>query len=177
MQLGRWIACAMALVLSGCATGYHGSSIDGGYSAKEVEPGIWRVGFSGNGFTTPESVQTYWLYRSAELALEKGFDGFDILSNLRLVGVPPANPLVHLAKGGTIIFVPGVGVGSRSSLEGDIQLIKRPFEPAPPKVFDAAALKERLEPYVTGQKCNDNVCPHVHHYLRPDDPPPADKNS
>src|SRR5262249_23098684 len=39
----------------------------------------------GNGYTTRESVQVYWLYRCAELAIEKGFTGFEILSDMQFV--------------------------------------------------------------------------------------------
>jgi hypothetical protein len=43
------------------------------------------VSFQGNGYTTKESVQVYWLYRSAQLAIEKGFAGFEILSDIQFV--------------------------------------------------------------------------------------------
>jgi hypothetical protein len=43
------------------------------------------VSFQGNGLTSQESVQTYWLYRCAGLALEKGFAGFEILSDMHFV--------------------------------------------------------------------------------------------
>lgn len=169
MRLGHWIACWMTVLVTGCATGYHDSTITGGHSVKEMEPGIWRVSFAGNGFTTAETVQTYWLYRAAELTLEKGFDGFVILSNIQLVGVPSADPLLHLAKGGTFIYIPAGPSVAKPFIEADIRLLKQPFEPAPPKQFDATALKTRLEVYVRGEKCGANVCPHVHHYLRPDE--------
>jgi hypothetical protein len=52
------------------------------------------------------------------------------------------------------------------ALEGDVRLLKRPFEPVAGRIFDAAKLKAALEPYVNGEKCSDgNVCPHVHRYL------------
>lgn len=179
---------AMAVLLTACATNYQSTSITGGFSEKELEPGIWRVGFSGNGYTRPETVQTYWLYRCAELALANGFEGFEVVSNIRLVGLPPigepaaADGLLHRVKGGggTVIFVPGSG-RPMPEIEADVRLVKQPFVAMPPKLFDAAALKAILEPLVTGPKCEgNNVCPHVHHYLNPDAPPspvPEDKAS
>jgi hypothetical protein len=50
---------AMLMVLAACANTYSSQGITGGYNEKEMEPGIWRVSYSGNGFTTYESVQTY----------------------------------------------------------------------------------------------------------------------
>ena len=39
----------------------------------------WQVSFAGNSLTDLETVQTYLLYRSAELTLQQGFDYFVIV--------------------------------------------------------------------------------------------------
>ena len=86
------LACITAIVLAAsllsCATPYQARGYlnvtDGGFSEQELESGLWRVRFEGNPDTTEETVQTFWLYRCAELALQKGFDGFAILSPIRL---------------------------------------------------------------------------------------------
>jgi hypothetical protein len=143
----------------------------GGYSSKELEPGIWRVSYGGNGYTTRETVQTYWLYRCSELALSNGFDGFEILSNIPLVErTMPAREVKIAASGSVPIFIPMSSPSVNFPvIEGDIRLLKLPFTPVPSKVFNAVELKSQLEPYVTGEKCNiGNVCPHAHHYLYPD---------
>jgi hypothetical protein len=70
------VVVAAAVVLASCATPY----ADQGLLAD-----VSRVKFQGNGYTTRESVQVYWLYRCAELALEKGFAGFEILSDMHFV--------------------------------------------------------------------------------------------
>jgi len=107
--------------------------------------GMFRVRFDGNIFTTFETAQTYALYRSAELTQENGFDGFEIVSETQ-------DP---------------DGADRVASYSTQIRLLKQPFKAAPPKVFDAAALKAALEPYVLGKKCdNGNVCPHDHDYRR-----------
>jgi hypothetical protein len=66
---------AMALGLASCATPYADQGLLGGADVKELRPDVYRVKFQGNGYTSRESVQVYWLYRCAELALEKGFGG------------------------------------------------------------------------------------------------------
>jgi hypothetical protein len=172
----RWktlLALAFGSLLAACATSYQPEGLTGGYHEEELEPGIWRVHYAGNGYTNYETVQTYFLYRCAELSLEKGYDGFEILSNIRLVEPRPVGrrPVRLAANGSTTIFVPSYsGGGFKPGLEADIRLLKQPFTPAPPKIFNAAALKNVLEPLVQGPKCRSgNVCPHVHHYLYPPD--------
>jgi len=157
------------LVVASCSTPYQSSGFTGGFDQKELEPGIWRIEFGGNGFTTAETVQTYWLYRVSQLTLEKGYEGFEILSNINLAGGPrEANQLAA----GAPIFIPIYtgGVSNKPLITADVRMLKRPFEPKAPKVFDAAALKATLEPLVSGTKCDmGNVCAHVHRYLFPNE--------
>lgn len=80
---------ALAVVLVSCATPYQPEGLFGGFDVKELRPDVYRVSFGGNGFTTAESAQVYWLHRCAELAVEKGFTGFEVLSDMRFVmGLP-----------------------------------------------------------------------------------------
>src|SRR4051812_41691805 len=81
---------AAALTLVSCATPYDQYGLLGGFDAKELRPDVYRVSFQGNGFTTKESVQVYWLNRCAELAIEKGFAGFEILSDMQFAMPRPA---------------------------------------------------------------------------------------
>jgi hypothetical protein len=74
---------AIAVSLASCATPYAQQGITGGFDAQELRPDVYRVSFGGNGFTTKETVQVYWLYRCAQLAIEKGFGGFEILSDMQ----------------------------------------------------------------------------------------------
>lgn len=161
----------LASALSACSTPYGPNAIFGGYSEKEIEPGIWRVRFSGNGYTTRETVQTYWLYRCAELAIEKGFDGFEIVSNIRLTATPSSaeshagtdTQLASVAQYYIPMYMPPTPF-----FEADIRLLRHPLDPVLGKRFNAADLKSTLESHVKGKKCDgDNVCPHVHRYLYP----------
>ena len=77
------LMAAAAVTLVSCSTPYEKSGLFGGFDAKELRPDVYRVSFAGNGFTTKESVQVYWLNRCAELAVEKGFSGFEILSDMQ----------------------------------------------------------------------------------------------
>lgn len=70
-------------LLTACATPtpYHPASATDpahadGYREARIEPGRWRVAFSGNSLTSRETVETYLLYRAAELTLQNGHDWF-----------------------------------------------------------------------------------------------------
>jgi hypothetical protein len=82
----RVIAFVMAAaVLTACATPYAERGLLGGFSAIELKPDVWRVRFQGNGYTSRETAQTFWLNRCAELTLEKGYTAFEILSDMQFV--------------------------------------------------------------------------------------------
>jgi hypothetical protein len=74
---------------------------------------------------------------------------------------------IKIAHGGAIIFYGGGGSIPKPAIEGDVHMITTPVESAPPKLFNAKALRDQLEPIVRGEKCGGNVCPHVHEYLLP----------
>lgn len=83
---GRRIMIAALLAgagLSGCtqATPYQpirsASSSQGGYSNEQIEANRFQVRFVGNSMTSRETVETYLLYRAAELTREQGYDWFE----------------------------------------------------------------------------------------------------
>jgi hypothetical protein len=92
MGMFRWsILAAAAVTLASCATPYQQQGVLGGFDVKELRPDVYRVSFGGNGYTTRESVQVYWLHRCAEVAIEKGFAGFEILSDMQFVMQRPTS--------------------------------------------------------------------------------------
>jgi len=217
MMFRAFVLAATAMILASCASPYSQEGFIGGFDAQQLREDVYRVRYSGNGYTSQETAQTYWLYRCAELALEKGYPAFEILSDMKFVmqrpalqsddepasghaitgamrvrippspdelaearGAPPgqaadrwqhsdrsAEEPVRLAASSYVFFYGGGGA-AKPALEGDVHLIRRPVEPAPPKVFNASALKAALEPIVKAEKCGiGNICPHVHEYLLP----------
>jgi len=198
------VAAVLAGALVSCATPYQANGLLGGFSANELREDVYRVEFGGNGYTTGETAQTYWLYRCAELTLEKGYYGFEILSDIKFAtralphgneqafgrpititasaeelatavslrateptGLPGVLAALEPVRLAGVIIVP-MSRPFMPALSGDIHLLKKPFEPAPPKTFAAATLKAALQPYINSDKCGlGNVCPHVHEYLYP----------
>lgn len=160
-KLNALVAALVLVVLPGCASDYVNadSSWSGGFSTDQVSGAHWRVGYYGNGYTSNETVQTYWLYRAAQLALEQGFDGFGIIDDPGVGGFGPrADELVY------------EGVSGKPVISADVRLLKKPLPERPGMVFDAGALKAFLQPLVEGpaaSKCSGNVCPHVPEYMFP----------
>ena len=75
-------AGAAAVMIAACATptpyqpiGARGTGASGGFSDVRLAENRYRVTFAGNSLTTRERVETYLLYRAAELTVQQGFDG------------------------------------------------------------------------------------------------------
>jgi len=85
---------AMALVLGACAqsTPYQAAvGTQYGYDEQQIESDRFLVTFTGNSLTDRETVETFLLYRAAELTLERGYDHFTVVrrdteEDSRLVG-------------------------------------------------------------------------------------------
>jgi len=76
---------ALSLGLASCetATPYQplssGNAVSGGFTDKKLDDTHYRVTFEGNTMTSREQVETYLLYRAAELTVNQGFDWFEMV--------------------------------------------------------------------------------------------------
>jgi hypothetical protein len=76
-------AALAALSLSACETATPYQPLNpanrdaGGYGETKLEQDRWRVIFRGNDVTARETVETYLLYRAAELTVSQGYDWFE----------------------------------------------------------------------------------------------------
>jgi hypothetical protein len=76
---------AVLAVITGCATATPYQPLTtrgpatGGYSEQRLEENRIRVTFTGNSFTSRQTVENYLLYRAAELTTQAGFDGFTMV--------------------------------------------------------------------------------------------------
>jgi hypothetical protein len=66
--------------LFSCATGYHKKGFSGGYWERKMSNNMFEVGFRGNGYTSSETVNSYFKRRCAELTLKSGFSHFVLLN-------------------------------------------------------------------------------------------------
>lgn len=83
MKLIHFASAIAALALLGaCATAtpYQAAQDSSrGYAEQKVETNRWMVSFSGNSLTDRQTVETYLLYRAAELTSLEGYDNFRVL--------------------------------------------------------------------------------------------------
>ncbi len=77
---GFCIVVFFTVLLSGCATSYQPLGYSGGYTEQPIKENVYIVTFKGNGFTAPERVRRYAIYRAAELTKEKGYDYFLVVN-------------------------------------------------------------------------------------------------
>ena len=68
-----------AIALTGCATPYQTNGFRGGYSDVQLDSNTFNVEFRGNGYTRRQTVETYLLYRCAQLTAKAGYDYFIIV--------------------------------------------------------------------------------------------------
>lgn len=74
--------CASLAILAACATSTPYQPADGGrygYSERQVESDRWLLTFAGNSSTDRATVESYLLYRAAEITDQNGFDIFRIV--------------------------------------------------------------------------------------------------
>lgn len=78
----RYITIAMlATTLGACATAYQQQGLTGGYSSTQLDSNVFQVSFKGNGSTDSDRASDFALLRSAEVALEHGFQYFVIIDS------------------------------------------------------------------------------------------------
>jgi hypothetical protein len=72
--------CLMAVAACSTPTPYRqaASPYDDGYTTQQIESNRFRISFKGNSLTNRQTVDTYMLYRAAEVTLQNGGDYFVI---------------------------------------------------------------------------------------------------
>ncbi len=102
----RALILSLFFLFLGCATAtpYQPYNKGEGYKELKIEDSKYRVGFKGNSVTPRDTVETYLLYRAAELTLENKFDYFVVREQQMDVKSD------YFATGGPMY---GVGVGRR----------------------------------------------------------------
>lgn len=83
-MIRRIAPLAIAAVLAACATETPYSPADDrgyGFTEQKIESDRYRITFAGNSLTDRQTVETYLLYRAAELTLQNGFDFFQLTEN------------------------------------------------------------------------------------------------
>lgn len=105
-MFGKSLLVLAVITLNACATAYQSGGLTGGYYETTGPGPLQKITFAGNGFISPQAVQQYALYRSAEVAKEKKKPYFLIYETLGAasVGKPSALPTVGSVGGKPVAF-------------------------------------------------------------------------
>ena len=179
----RGVAALAALTIAGllcaCTTAYQPKGLTGGYSDTRLTDNSYIVEFSGNGNTSKDAVWNYWLYRCADLTVQKGYAYFAMVPKAS-AAAPDDRPALRLVqndadpeddagdsgwielKGGggssggsrapTYVYVPGGG-GTVTTWhsKGTILMFKTSTEPGAQYSLRASAVMEALKPVIASQ--------------------------
>jgi hypothetical protein len=170
-KLLNGVALIISITLVGCgsikpfqSTQYQQAGVfANGWHIHDLSFDRYEVEYSTTGGSDFLSTQTYWLYRAAELTLEKGFDGFEILpatgDDLKY-WIPCPNVKLHCWY--------DKFTGATFSVKSNIRLLKQPISKVPKQTFDARFLKAKLDPIVSGARCGatEKICKHSLDYLQ-----------
>ena len=167
--MNRFFVVLCAVALGACATatpyqpavGAQGSSY--GYGEKKIETNRYAITFNGNALTERETVESYLLFRAAELTLEQGYDYFIVAQratddNSRLMpfggssryGFFPSYSWYSPRYGWHSFYDPLWGDDpsyrevTRYEATAEIVLYKGQKPSADPQAFDARQVKENL---------------------------------
>lgn len=97
---------AAMVVLCGCATPYSSSGLTGGYTEARVNDRLLKVNFYGNGYITADRIQTFALYRCAEVARAAKKPYFTLYDSLTSAArdIPASQPRVGTLGGKPIAY-------------------------------------------------------------------------
>lgn len=65
-----------AVLMSGCATGYHSRGFSGGFEETQLDDNVFKVSFKGNSYTSKEKANDYCLLRCSEITIEHDYKYF-----------------------------------------------------------------------------------------------------
>lgn len=152
-------AVAATATLMGCATHYKPFGVAGGYKDREIDDQTLHVEFSGNGYTSRDTVHKYFMYRCAELTQQHGFKYFMVIPPALSGAIPPTSSLVG-SKGfdrrmmqkihavPIIIYSGGAGSVRYASDSADIRMFNDDAVMTTRIVgWDAAEVIEQLGPF------------------------------
>ena len=84
MSRRLFAALALVFIVAGCETStpYAPAGASGyGFSDQRIERNRYRITFRGNSLTDKDTVETYLLFRAAELAVQSGYDYFTLVES------------------------------------------------------------------------------------------------
>jgi hypothetical protein len=156
------LASGLALALAACATATpYQPAVKGGlgYGEQRLESNRYKITFAGNSLTPRQTVETYLLYRAAEVTLQNGYDYFVVVDQ----ATDSQTSYSQNFNGGFGSyywgpFYPGYGASMGTSVprteyeaQANILVFKGQKSATDVKAFDARDLKANLEASIVRQ--------------------------
>jgi len=145
----------IAMLVSGCATGYHKMGYTGGFSETKIQDDIYKVRFSGNPKCEMGRAEDFVLLRSAEVTLENGYKYFVIVDEKSGTKsgayTTPATAQTHgtsyggVYQGTTTISGGETFFYSKQRVEKTIKCFKEKPGNIPAIVYDAEQVKNNIK--------------------------------
>lgn len=137
------VLVAAVSVLVGCATPYQRSGLAGGFEETQLGENIFRVNFTGNGYTSKQRAQDFTMLRCAELSMENGYPFFVIVNGSAqsdskyIPGAATSNTTVTGANRATTTTYGGGMVVTRPTSDNTIMGFKEKPDGTQGPVYDA----------------------------------------
>lgn len=141
-----YVILGLPLLLMSCSTKYGEMAFKGGYDEIQVSENVYEVEFTGNGYTADRTVSRYFLYRCAELTLEKGmryFVFYDKSVGPRIYGIETSGGFNENGD-----FSSTSTTKTKSRGKGTIEMFEEAPENHPAVVYDAVIVKGELQSYI-----------------------------
>jgi hypothetical protein len=139
-------AAALVMVLAGCATGYQRRGFGGyGFQETKLEETVWRVDYDGEGDLG--RARDFATLRAAEIALENGYDYFEILdsrSDTRLDVVSTDVYYPQTTPYGISRYGTSVSAFTQPSLSYTVRLHRAPVAGQPSRVYRASEVAANI---------------------------------
>ncbi len=118
-----YLFCIVTFAILGCATPtpyQEATSFGMGYKDQKLDGEKYRVSFKGNRITERETVETYLIFRAAEITLKEGFDYFTMIqwNTDRYSQVESISPVVYGYYGQNTQIFPYYVYGSPPMVRG-----------------------------------------------------------
>lgn len=68
-----------AIAMIGCSTQYQPEGFTGGFNDTQLSKDVFRISFTGNGYTSSDKVGDFVLLRAAELSMKNGYRYFAVI--------------------------------------------------------------------------------------------------
>lgn len=118
----------LAIMLFGCATSYQKKDFSGGFDEIQLAENVWKVHFSGNGYTSRNLAEEMTLLRSADLTMQNGFNFFVLAeSNSSADYSTFTTPTTSTTTGNTYVNdVSAYGIANTTTSGGQTFLVSKP---------------------------------------------------